>query len=215
MMIPGRSYRISNRIGHLTVEKAAALVLALLILAVVWYRFQPVKFKDGQVAPDCPRQKILDGEPSFEQGGYRITPLASFELEALVLGAKHYSWGRTGRLVPVDLALGWGPMSDGRIVRKIGIHQYNRFYHWWTRTSIIQRRDVEIHSANMHLIPAREEVAREMKKVKRGQVVSLEGYLVNVKGEDGWSWTTSLTREDIGWGACELIWVEDFSVRTP
>ncbi|MFA5260423.1 MAG: hypothetical protein WC450_04270 [Candidatus Omnitrophota bacterium] len=215
MVIIKKLYRIPNQAGQLSVEKMAALVLALLVLAVAWYRFQPVKFQDGPVAPDFPRQEILRDEPSFEHGGYTVIPMASFELEALVLGAKHYNWGRTGRLVPVDLALGWGPMSDGRIVGKIGIHQYNRFYHWWTRNPPIQRREIEINSANMHLIPAREDIAREIKRAKRGQVVSIEGYLVHVKGDDGWSWNTSLTREDIGWGACELIWVEDFSARTP
>lgn len=214
MRIVKQSGRVPNRAGQSSVEKVAVLVLALLLLAVAWYRFQPVKFKDGPVAPDFPRQRMLES-PSFEHMGYTVTPVASFELEALVLGAKHYNWGRTGRLVPVDLALGWGPMSDGKVVRKIGIHQYNRFYHWWTRDSIIQRREIEINSANMHLIPAREDVAREMKKAKRGQVVSIEGLLVNVSGADGWRWNTSLTREDIGWGACELIWVENFSARTP
>ena len=215
MILNKKIYRFLGRGGQQGVEKAAALVLVLLVLAVVWFRFKPVKFKDGQVAPDPPRQEaVTDGQP-FEHMGYTVTPLASFELEALVLGAKHYSWGQTGRLVPVDLALGWGPMSDGAAVRKIGIHQYNRFYHWWTRTPPLQRREIEINSANMHLIPARKDIAQEIKRARRGQVVSIEGYLVNLSGENGWTWNTSLTRQDTGWGACELIWVENFSVREP
>ena len=206
---------ILGRAGQLSVEKIAVLVLVLLVSAVAWYRFKPVKFKDGQVAPSSPRQETLsDGQP-FEYLGYTVTPVASFELEALVLGAKHYSWGKTGRLVPVDLALGWGPMSDGEIVRKIGVHQYNRFYHWWTRNPPISRREIETNSANMHLIPARQDIAKEIKRAKRGQVVSLQGYLVNVSGDDGWTWNTSRTRQDVGWGACELIWVEEFSARDP
>jgi hypothetical protein len=29
----------------------------------------------------------------------------------------------------------------------------------------------------------------------------------------GWRWVSSLSREDTGAGACELIWVESLSVR--
>ena len=204
-----------DRAGRLSVEKIAALSLVVLMAAVWWFRSRPIPFQDGQVAPDSPRQMALEDVQPFEHLGHTVTPVASFELEALVLSAKHYPLGQTGRLVPVDLALGWGPMSDGTVVRRIGINQYNRFYHWWTKDSFFSRRDIEINSANMHLIPARKDIERAIKRAKRGHVVSIEGYLVHLSREDGWAWRTSLSREDTGWGACELIWVEEFSILNP
>jgi hypothetical protein len=39
------------------------------------------------------------------------------------------------------------------------------------------------------------------------------GYLVEVRGRDGFRWRSSLTREDTGNGACELVWVEKLDVR--
>jgi hypothetical protein len=44
-------------------------------------------------------------------------------------------------------------------------------------------------------------------------VVALTGYLVEVRGPDGFRWRSSLTREDTGNGACELVWVEKLDVR--
>jgi hypothetical protein len=41
--------------------------------------------------------------------------------------------------------------------------------------------------------------------------VIVRGYLVEARGADGWRWRSSLTREDTGAGACELIWVESVS----
>ncbi len=199
----------------ITVEKIAVVVLILLLLVIAWLRFRPAKFKQDVTVPSEPWQENMDEGEVFYHLDYEVTPLASFEMEGLVLGAKHYNWGRAAKLVPVDLALGWGPMSDGRIVSKIGVHQYNRFYHWWTDGQIIDRRDVETHSANMHLIPADGAIAKRIKRAKRGQVVSIKGALVSVKGEDGFTWTSSLTRQDIGFGACELIWVEDFAAWNP
>ena len=49
--------------------------------------------------------------------------------------------------------------------------------------------------------------------VAPGQVVALEGYLVKVISKDGWRWQSSLTRNDTGNGACEVIWVEEVEIR--
>jgi hypothetical protein len=63
----------------------------------------------------------------------------------------------------------------------------------------------------MHLIPATGAVEKKIRSLRAGQVVSLKGYLVEVKNDDGFTWRSSLTREDTGAGACELIWVEELS----
>jgi len=60
----------------------------------------------------------------------------------------------------------------------------------------------------MHMVPANEQVAHQLKSVRRGHVVRLAGYLIEARGTDGWRWKSSLTRTDTGSGACELIWVE-------
>ena len=44
------------------------------------------------------------------------------------------------------------------------------------------------------------------------QVITLHGYLVEVRANDGWHWRSSLTRNDTGNGACELVWVESVEI---
>ena len=68
------------------------------------------------------------------------------------------------------------------------------------------------HAANTHLVPADAGVRRQLAKIRRGQVVQLQGLLVDARAADGWRWQTSLTREDSGAGACELFWVQSVSV---
>ena len=75
------------------------------------------------------------------------------------------------------------------------------------------RRDIEVHSANMHLIPATQEIARSMGRARKGHIVAMKGYLVHATGANGWHWKSSLTRDDTGAGACELVFVESFELR--
>lgn len=175
---------------------------------------RPVSHGPGVVAARNPVQRELDRPPpGFAREGFKMTALASFELEARALSTKTYCCTGQNRLAPVDIAFGWGRMSDETVLKRIDISQSGRFYFWrYEGAEPIPRREIEMSSANMHLIPANAAVEDKLKKVRVGQVVWLKGYLVEVKGDDGFRWKSSLTREDVGDGACEVIWVEDVRV---
>ncbi len=145
--------------------------------------------------------------------GYHIVPLEKFDFAARVLRSEHYSMDRESQLAPVDLALGWGPMADPAVLAKVSITQSHRFYYWHVDEFPIPRREIEIHSANMHMVPASAEVERTLKSITAGQQVTFAGYLIEARAADGWHWRSSLTREDTGAGACELVWVERIDAR--
>lgn len=161
-----------------------------------------------------PVQVIRPDLPAFSIEEYQVTPRAEFSLEARVLSAATYESGREADLSPVDLALGWGPMADDRVLDRIRISQGDRCYFYsWSEAPPIPRSEIVEHSSNMHLIPASDEIRTALKAVKAGQVVRLRGYLVRVEAPDGWAWNSSLSRSDWGDGACEVVWVEDVDVK--
>ncbi|MCH8556762.1 MAG: hypothetical protein LAT84_03015 [Balneolia bacterium] len=169
----------------------------------------------GPVAPNEPVQTNIQNGAPFELNGYTITPLATFESESRVLSAREYNRGREADLSPIDLALGWGEMSDQQVLRQISIRQMNRFYFWNVEQFPIPRRNIETQSANMHMIPANRDIERKMKLARRGDVVRFSGSLVRADAPDGWRWVSSLTRDDTGNGACELVYVEEFEFVRP
>lgn len=64
----------------------------------------------------------------YQQGKYELEALANFDIEARVLSKENYYADRESELVPVDLALGWGAMSDSSVLEKLSISQSGRFY---------------------------------------------------------------------------------------
>jgi len=185
------------------------------VLLVGGYRFfatRPVTYGPGVVAPDAPIQKNLTDAEGFEHDGYQIEPLAEFWIKARVLSKTRYRWDAGAELAPFDFAMGWGPMSDESVLDHITIEQRNRFYFWRTPKFPIPRRDIETSSANMHLIPSTGYVRSTLARVRVGEVVEIEGYLIRALRDDGWRWKSSLTREDVGDGSCEVIWVETAEV---
>jgi hypothetical protein len=184
------------------------ILLFVAALAYLWFAEPAIELGPGVMAPDAPQQIRVDNPVPFANGDYRITPLAEFAITAKVLGKASYRLGREADLSPLDLALGWGPMSDEAVLGEIDIRQSNRWYRWHTHTMPIPRRKIETHSANMHMVPADQSVAEALHDVRRGQIVSLSGKLVRIDADDGWHWVSSLSREDTGGNACEVLYVE-------
>lgn len=135
-------------------------------------------------------------------------PAASFDIRARVIASARYWFGRESDVSPVDLVLGWGAMSDSKVLQQISFSQGGRAYSWRANAFPVPREVIESHSANMHMIPADAEIERQLKSVRPGNMVHLKGLLVEVTSKEGFRWKSSLTRADTGGGACELILVE-------
>jgi hypothetical protein len=194
---------------------AAAVLVACAWLAVDHFVFaRPIPRGPGVIAAKEPVQQLLERDaPVFAKDGFRVAALATFELEARVLRSKSYCCSGPDRLAPVDVAFGWGKMSDEAVLAWIDVSQSGRFYFWrYEGAPPIPHREIELSSANMHLIPATKRIEKKLKNLRPGNVVTLKGYLVDVQGEGGFRWRSSLTREDTGNGACEVIWVEEAEV---
>ncbi|HVP28804.1 MAG TPA: hypothetical protein VMW35_06540 [Myxococcota bacterium] len=191
-------------------------ILALLVALYIVHHmlFGPIRPPDGLLAPREPvQQEVADG-PRWQIRDYDLHALARYDIEARVLGTERYRFDRESQLSPIDFAVGWGPMSTNAVLDTLDISQHGRFFFWQTDTEpLIDPGEIVRHAANMHLIPAADEIQSQLFAVRTGQVVTLRGWLVEVHGADGFRWKSSLSRGDTEGGACELMLVESVSVR--
>jgi hypothetical protein len=191
-----------------------ALALLCVAVGVRECARRPLERAPGLLAPDAPRQTEPVDRSPVTHAGFELTPLADFSLEARVLSRHDYAFDAESALAPTDLAFGWGRMSDSSVLDRLDISQAGRFYSYrWKDEPPLPPAEIVRSSANMHLIPADAGVARELARVRAGMVVTLRGRLVEASGADGWRWRSSLTREDSGAGACELVLVDALDTR--
>jgi hypothetical protein len=192
------------------------LSIAALSQCVQQWERRAVHPSDGVLAPSEPRQTELNGAPAIVLDRWTLTPRAKYEITARVLGREDYRFDAMAKLAPADLALGWGPMSDSRVLRSLKISQSARFYSWRPTTSTMRIAPEEVtrHSANTHVIPASPLIRQQLARLRSaGQVVHLTGLLVDGVRDDGATIRTSLTRDDSGAGACEVLLVQQIEVE--
>ena len=195
--------------------KKTAIIIGCLFLG--WLVFHPTPKADweGIRAADDPEQTEDASNRTWEHRNFFITARAKYHIQAIVLSKHHYWTGSDeDKLAPYDLALGWGPMSDAKVINGMEVTQGGRYYEYhWDKQPPIDPGDIVSHSANTHILPADKNVLHGIKQIKRYDSVDLEGYLVDVVNKkDGATLNTSLTRSDSGGGACEVFWVTDLKV---
>ncbi len=193
--------------------KSVSFFAALVLACFAYSRLTaPIVYPPGVLIPTEPSQTALSPDDSaFDTGKFHLQPLAHFALDARVLHRKIYRYDRPSALVPVDLAVGWGAMSDQAVLDQLSLSQSARFfwYHWQHNPPPIPENEIIAHATNLHLSPSSRSIATRCKKLRAGELVHLSGLLVEATGPEIGTWRSSLSRTDSGNGACELVWVED------
>jgi hypothetical protein len=192
-----------------------------LILVGLWngwslWAHRPMHPPEGQIAEHDPLQSDVPPVPTVTHGRWTLKPRARYDITARVLGNERYRFDALAALIPEDLALGWGPMSENRVLATLDISQSARFYSWRPHADTpVPHETIITHSANTHVIPVDDTVGKELARVRVGEVVRLTGTLVDATRDDGAWIHTSLTRSDSGAGACEVMLVDSVERKWP
>lgn len=197
-------------------KRLAIAGLVLLAASQAWSTFsqRALQRAPGVLVQSVPAQHELERAEPFVVDEFTLTPLAGFAFDARVLLVSRYRWDTESALAPYDLGIGWQRMSDTAVIEQLGLTQSSRFMYWrWRDAPPIPEAEITRSAANIHVIPANSVVERQIAQLRPGQIVSAKGVLVEAVRADGWRWRSSLSRDDGGSGACELMYVESISIR--
>jgi len=139
------------------------------------------------------------------------TGLATLSARVLVLARRDYPVTPADTLSavsPLDLAVAWGAAARSDARDAVELTQSDRRYNWRSRKSdagIVGVRYFTRYSGNWHMIPATHDVAQALKSIRVGDVLGIEGDLVQVEFTNGTYYRSSTSRDDTGDGACEVV----------
>jgi hypothetical protein len=204
------------------VARLRAISLLLILLAGACRDWR--ERVDPALAQGEPEQVPLpDAEPPIElelkDHHVRLKPRATYRITGYAADTSRVLLDQWDFVVPMDVALVWGPVADPAVLRHMQFHLSERYVSFWYDGETPHRAvgRIPTHVANNHLIPASEEVAAAMKRIRQGDLVTLQGKLVDLEISDAagrivHKAATSLRRDDVGSGACEQIWVESVQI---
>lgn len=167
------------------------LSILLVVAGVIFYEWmRPVGQPPGVLAPDPPAVSAAPQEkpPVFERDGHVMTGLARFEAKARLVSIQRYGRDRQAKIAPLDLVLGWGPMSDIGSYRGVDVGQTERQLVFETYDPKLPRETVAAHLVNLHVVGADADIDARLRELRRGSIIEIAGWLVEVRAGDGWRW---------------------------
>jgi len=185
------------------------LLVVVLALGGWWLLRSP---HGGPLAPQAPRPAdgvLVSEEPVYGGLDFRKTwmPLGAFQemaqgtvdVTARVLARQDYPRTGDGEVLPTDLVLGWGPMSDNRVIDHVTIRLADR------GLTVIPDASAGIsakvaRASTMVVAPYSDfhEHAVALDALRVGDVIHLYGWDMKIKRPDGSTWTGGNGQEEIG-----------------
>ena len=187
--------------------------LGLAFWGVLWgLSDHPVRYPAGMLAGTEPKQGDAGGVQTWTlQDGTKVRPLATYEITARLLHRERYRWDGMSDISPVDFGVGWHRMSDQAVIDACQFSNNGRYLTFQSRDSVIDPTS----TANMHMLPANDDVRKHLLDLKVGEVFFASGHLVCIERPGMNPWSSSLSREDTGMGACEIMWVNEIRKHRP
>ncbi len=182
----------------------------------------------------CPIQEDIDDKSpfNFNINGKNIVmqKVATYQVAGRVVETYDYTTGIAGIVKTItgkeyynqisckDIAISYGALVPSENHNKMNYSMFGtRKVSYYVKDRSIfdtfsSMDELERYITNNHIIPANDKVNELIKNVSKDDFIQLTGYLVNVSWSEGiyhYSLESSLSRDDTGNGACEVLLVED------
>lgn len=156
------------------------------------------------------------GEQSYE-----IKPLFDYELHGMVVSYHHsdelsdiYHHGDWADFLNTkDICVIWGNNVSSGIYRDMRFE--NTTWTCWAawRDDETGKRFRLDQLANNHLLNDKPDLTRKIREAEPGDQITIKGFLASYKNlANGYSRASSTSRTDTGNGACETLYVQEFSI---
>ena len=201
------------------------IVISFLWLLVSFWNRNELPASIDYVADivDEPRQTKTDRrsfEAVWDNVGYRVDPEYDYDLVGMIVSFRHHDENsRMHRLADdhlnmLDVCVVWGNNTSGAQLDKIDFWNGIFTCNVKTRDQAAWESFDMYQLSNNHLISDDDFIRDQVRKVKVGDQVRIQGVLASYESPGGLR-GTSTTRTDTGDGACETIYVDRFEILQP
>lgn len=188
------------------------LIIVLIFCYFLWEQ-RPVRYGSGIVADSNPDVARIDFPNPIETESFIITPKFEINGTVRVIAKNRYWFEDMSHISPVDLLLSWDRMSDEDLLKRMLVKINNRSYHVQMTKPPYQRGNIHEHLIMSHTIPATEQIQERIMSLRRGQLVSFSGYIVDIKNRLGDEWVSPVRDGLPAKRSSQWLWVENLTLE--
>lgn len=190
------------------------LVFCVFVAAgyIVYINF-PISHGAGIMANEEPKISRITWQEPFSFKGATLTPKKLITAEVRILKRKRYFFDTYSKYSPLDAVVGWNELSDERNLDYIYFTLEDRKFDVNFVRPPVEVSTIYKESDLWHLIPSTQKINDQLKQLRNGHIIKIEGILVDISHETGFNFYTASalsTKENVEGFA---LWVEDLQLR--
>lgn len=174
-----------------------------------------MRYGPGVVVESKPTVDRIAFPNAIETDNYIITPRYQINGEVRVIANKRYWFDGMRHISSIDLLLAWDRMSDEELLRRMLVKINDRSYHVQMTKPPFQRGNIHQNLIMAHTIPATDRVQDKLKSIRRGQLISFSGYIVDIENRIGSEWVSPVRDHWPLQRSSQWVWVEDIELIDP
>lgn len=183
------------------------LIIILIICYLLWEQ-RPVRYGPGIIADSKPDIEKIDFPNAIETENFIITPKFEMSGTVRVIAKNRYWFENMSGISPFDLLLSWDRMSDEDLLTRMLVSIEDRSYEVQMAKPPYQQGNIHQHLMMTHTIPATEQIQDKISSLRRGQLVSLSGYIVDIENRYGNVWISPVRDELPAYRSSHWFWIE-------
>ncbi|WP_340105009.1 hypothetical protein [Rhodohalobacter sp. 8-1] len=187
------------------------LIIVLIFCYLLWEQ-RPVRYGPGIVAESKPDVAMIDFPNPIETDNFIITPKFEVSGTVRVIARNRYWFEDMSHISPLDLLFSWNRMSDEELLKRMLVKIDDRSYHVQMTKPPYQRGNIHEHLMMAHTIPASENIQEKLLSIRRGQLVTFSGYIVDIEDRVGTEWISPVRDQHPANRSSQWIWIEGLSL---
>lgn len=188
------------------------LVIVLIFCYLLWEQ-RPVRYGPGIIADTKPNVERIAFPDPIETDNYIITPKFEIHGTVRVIAKTRYWFEDMRHISSIDMLLSWDRMSDEDLLRRMLVKIDDRSYHVQMTKPPYLRGNIHEHLMMTHTIPASDRIQEKLKSIRRGQLITFTGYIVDIQNRIGTEWISPVRDKWPAQRSSQWIWIEDLTLE--
>lgn len=164
------------------------LVIGLSIMA--WSEI-PIARGPGILAEEAPSISKLISSNEINFNGNTYTTHKKVDAKVRVIEKERYFFDSMSEFSSYDILVGWGQVSDQKNLDYINFKLSNRTFDYKNYRLPLDPDLINNQTLLWHLIPSSEEIKSSLFTLRKGHIIEISGYIVDVTTNNGLQWKSA------------------------
>lgn len=184
-------------------------------LSIMAWSEIPITRGPGVLAEEAPKISKLISSDEINFNGNTYTTHKKVDAKVRVIDKERYFFDSMSEFSSYDVLVGWGQVSDQKNLDYINFKLGNRTFEYKNYRLPLNSDLINNQTLLWHLIPATEEIKSSLFTLRKGHIIEISGYIVDVTTKAGLQWksASSPSKTDAFGNDHNIFWVTSLTKK--